>query len=195
MAAAQSTMASAHLYASKRLGTAGQMSDCGHAQADCATVEGKEMQMLDRESLAREYFQAGHNCPQSVVLSFSDVLAERRLDAQITSRLASPFGGGMGRMREVCGAVSGMLMVLGLVEGYEDPTDDISKAELYEHVQTLIGRFKDEQGSYLCRELLGLDDGPDTPKPQKRTEAYYQARPCAELCACAARILAEHLSS
>lgn len=153
------------------------------------------MRVRERESLARENFRAGHNCPQSVVLAFSDVLGEQGVDGRTAARLASPFGGGMGRMREVCGAVSGMLMVLGVVEGYDDPTDDAAKTALYEHVQELAGRFRDEQGSILCRDLLGLGDGPDAPVPERRTEAYYQARPCAELCACAARILAEHLES
>ena len=84
-------------------------------------------------------------------------------------------------------------MVLGLVEGYNDPTTYDDKARLYEQVQELAARFKEENGSLLCRELLGLDEGASSARPEERTSAYYAKRPCAELCASAARILAEHL--
>lgn len=151
------------------------------------------MEAWEREACARKNFLEGSNCPQSVVRAFDDVLVDHGIAPTMAMRLASPFGGGMGRMREVCGAVSGMLMVLGLVEGYDDPSDDEAKAVLYEHVQELAGAFREEHGTILCRELLGLAEGPDKPIPEKRSAAYYHDRPCAEFCASAARILGEYL--
>ena len=153
------------------------------------------MEAERRAALARQNFESGYNCPQSVVMAFADVLEEHGIPREAAARLASPFGGGMGRMREVCGAVSGMLMVLGVVEGYDDPDTYDGKSELYARVQDLAGRFRQEHGTIYCRELLGLSAGPDDPAPERRSEAYYQARPCAELCATAARLLAEHLNT
>ena len=103
--------------------------------------------------------------------------------------LSSSFGGGMGRLREVCGAVSGMVAVLSAVEGYNDPTDNDAKMELYKKIQTLMGKFKEVNGSYICHELLSLPEGPSSPTPEKRTEAYYKKRPCAELVGSACEIL------
>ncbi|MBR3158860.1 MAG: C_GCAxxG_C_C family protein [Atopobiaceae bacterium] len=151
------------------------------------------MDASERGEKARGNFLQGYNCAQSVVLAFEDVLAEAGIDANVAARLSSPFGGGMGRMREVCGAVSGMLMVLGLVEGYDDPKAFAAKKELYARVQELAGAYAQENGSIVCRELLGLRKGPSEATPERRTDAYYRKRPCPELCACAARILAEHL--
>lgn len=151
------------------------------------------MDVTKRAERAQELFLQGYNCAQAVVLTFEDVLVAHGLDPVVATRLASPFGGGMGRMREVCGAVSGMLMVLGVVEGYDDPKANKAKKELYQTVQQLAGAYRDENGSIVCRELLGLGKGPDAPTPEQRSATYYRKRPCAELCACAARILAEHL--
>ncbi len=151
------------------------------------------MDALGRGEKARQSFLRGYNCAQSVVLAFDDVLRGHGLDSRTVARMASPFGGGMGRMREVCGTVSGMLLVLGLVEGYDEAKEYAAKKELYASVQRLAGAFRDQNGSIVCRELLGLADGPDVPVPEKRTESYYRKRPCAELCACSAQILAEYL--
>mgnify|MGYP002624431138 CR=1 FL=1 len=152
------------------------------------------MDASERAQRARENFLAGYNCAQSVTLAFDDVLAGQGIDAQVAARLSSPFGAGMGRMREVCGAVSGMLMVLGVVEGYDDPKAYRAKKELYATVQELAGAYRDENGSIVCRELLGLGKGPSEATPERRTDVYYHKRPCPDLCACAARILAGHLS-
>ena len=141
------------------------------------------MDAAEREELARRNFTAGYNCAQSVVRAFDDVFEEHGVDPETAALLASPLGGGMGRMREVCGAVSGMLLVLGLAEGYNDPEAFDAKKELYEKAQALAGAFKDENGSIICRELLGLDAGPSEATPEKRTESYYGSRPCAELVA------------
>lgn len=151
------------------------------------------MDAVERGELARQNFLKGYNCAQSVVRAFDDVLEARGVDPQVAARMASPFGGGMGRLREVCGTVSGMLLVLGLVEGYDDPKAYEAKKELYQEVQDLAGSFREENGSLVCRELLGLGSGPSEPVPERRTDAYYKKRPCPELCACAARILADGL--
>lgn len=147
----------------------------------------------ERADMARANFLEGYNCAQSVVVAFEDVLGTHGINKTTAACLASPFGGGMGRLREVCGTVSGALMVLGLVDGYDDPEAFNEKAELYERVQALAAAFREENGTILCRELLGLPEGPDTSVPENRSEQYYQKRPCAELCACSARIMQEYL--
>lgn len=151
------------------------------------------MDATERAELARQNFLEGYNCAQSVVRAFSDVLEGQGMDPKMAMRMASPFGGGMGRLREVCGTVSGMLLVLGLVEGYDEPKAYAAKKELYQRVQELAAAFREENGSIVCRELLGLGAGPSEPTPEQRTPDYYRKRPCPELCACAARILASHL--
>ncbi|MBO5305549.1 MAG: C_GCAxxG_C_C family protein [Clostridia bacterium] len=144
---------------------------------------------MTREQKAREYFLEGYNCAQAVALAFADLTA---MDEETLARLASPFGGGMGRMREVCGAVSGMFMVKGLVDGYSDPEAKDEKKQLYAEVQTLAARFREECGSIICRELLeGKADS--SPTPTERTAEFYKKRPCAELVALAAKILDEEL--
>jgi C_GCAxxG_C_C family probable redox protein len=135
-----------------------------------------------------ELFRQGYNCSQSVLGAFCE---EMNLDQETAFRLSSSFGGGMGRLREVCGAVSGMFMVAGLKYGYADAKDHQKKKELYRRIQELAGRFQKENGSIICRELLGLSSGPDDPAPEKRTEAYYRKRPCVELVGCAAEIIAQ----
>ena len=144
--------------------------------------------MTKHEKLARENFKKGYNCSQSIMLAFLD---ETGMDESTALKLAAPFGGGMGRLREVCGAVSGIYMVLGLLEGYDHP-DDVLKKELYEKVQMLAKKYREENGSIICRELLGLK-GVSDPTPEKRTEEYYRVRPCEEKIGKAARLLDEYL--
>lgn len=147
----------------------------------------------DRADAARSAFRSGANCSQAVVLAFADVLEGAGISPELAERLSSPFGGGMGRLREVCGAVSGMLMVLGATEGYARSEGDGPKGELYVQVQELAAAFREEHGSIICRELLGLPDGPSSPSPTPRTSDFYASRPCMELCASAVRILSRHL--
>ena len=144
---------------------------------------------MTREERAREYFLQGYNCAQAVALAFADLTG---IDEETLARLASPFGGGMGRMREVCGAVSGMLMVEGLLRGYSDPKTTDEKRETYARVQDLATRFRAECGSIICRELLA-GQADSAPAPTERTPAFYQKRPCASLVALAAKILDESL--
>lgn len=140
--------------------------------------------------MARDYFKQGYNCAQSVALAFSDALG---MDEQTILKCVSSFGGGMGRLREVCGTVSGMFFVLGALRGYSDPKDAEGKKRLYAEVQELAERFRRDNGSIVCRELLGVG-GAEPPVPAARTGEYYKKRPCAELCAYAAGILAEKLA-
>ena len=145
---------------------------------------------MDRRALGEEFFKKGYNCAQAVALAFADKIG---LDEETLVKMASPFGGGFGRMREVCGAVSGMTLVLGYLEGNGLDLNDQSKLELYKKVQTLMNRFREKNGSYICRELLALSSGNSAPTPEKRTESYYQKRPCASLVGDACEILSDYL--
>lgn len=145
---------------------------------------------FEYEETARQLFLEGYNCSQSVVATFCD---EMNMDRKQAIRMASSFGGGMGRMREVCGCVSGMFMVLGYIYGYDDPKVYECKKELYARVQLLAGRFSEDNGSIICRNLLGLEGMDSSPTPSVRTEEYYKKRPCPKLAGYAARILAEYI--
>lgn len=148
----------------------------------------------DHGKRAKELFLEGYNCSQAVVLAFEEELAERGVDKETAARLASSFGGGLGRLREVCGCVSGMAIVSGILEGYSDPKAKEEKAGHYARIQELAGKFKEENGSYICYELLSGITKDTDPKPEARTETYYKKRPCAELAMCAAEILEKQLN-
>ena len=135
-------------------------------------------------------FKQGYNWSQAVLLAFCD---ELNLDKETAARLASSFGGGIGRMREVCGAVSGMCMVAGLCKGYSDPKDMEGKKRHYSLIQKMANEFKEKNSSIICRELWGLSAGTDSPSPSPRTAQYYKKRPCAELVGIAAEIAAKEL--
>ncbi len=145
---------------------------------------------MDHGLKAAEMFLQGYNCAQSVVVAFCDVTG---LEEDFAARMASSFGGGMGRLREVCGAVSGMLMVLGLLYGYDTPGDDVSKKRLYTEVQELAGKFREEVGSIVCREIL--KNPPSDPNPTPRTEEFYKKRPCARMVMLAGKLLDEFIGS
>ena len=145
---------------------------------------------MTRPERAYENFKSGYNCCQSIAVAYADLLG---LSPQMAARLSSGFGGGMGRLREVCGAVSGMVFVASALKGYSDPKDNAQKKELYALVQKLAGAFERENGSIVCRELLGLSVKKEDPTPSARTEGYYKKRPCAELVRMAAEILEREL--
>ena len=147
---------------------------------------------MTRKEKAMQSFLDGYNCAQCLVLAFEDLLT---IDTKTALKMASPFGGGMGRLREVCGSVSGMFLVFGLIKGYDDPSDYDSKKELYAHIQELGHRFEEANGSLVCRDLLGLTTKHDSSAPEKRTENYYKKRPCAELVGCATEILENYLNT
>lgn len=144
--------------------------------------------MIDHSSFAAELFEKGYNCAQAVAVAFCDVTG---LEEKAVAAMASSFGGGMGRMREVCGAVSGMLLVAGILYGYDTPGDDQIKKEHYRRVQLLAEQFRAEHGSIICRELLG--DPPSDPNPTPRSPEFYQMRPCTRMVYCAAEILDRYL--
>ena len=145
---------------------------------------------MDHGIYAGELFLKGYNCAQSVVVAFSDVTG---LEEGFSAKLSSSFGGGMGRMREVCGAVSGMLMVLSILYGYDTPGDDVSKKRLYTEVQALAGKFREEVGSIVCREIL--KNPPSDPNPTPRTAEFYAKRPCARMVVTAGRLLDEFIAA
>lgn len=131
-------------------------------------------------------FKQGYNCAQSVFLAFAEDLG---FDKDTALKLSSSFGGGMGRLREVCGAVSSMFLIAGLKKGYTEPNNDEIKGEHYKRIQDLAEKFKSEHQTIICRELLGLPDGADSPEPSKRTEEYYQTRPCEHFIRTASEII------
>ena len=146
---------------------------------------------MDHSMKAAELFLGGNNCAQAVVIAFSDVTG---LTPELSARMSAPFGGGMGRLREVCGAVSGMLMVVGLLYGYTDPGEkDCVKKEHYHLVQDLAGQFREEIGSIVCREIL--KNPPSDPNPTPRTAEFYKNRPCAHMVITAARILDKYIET
>ena len=145
---------------------------------------------MNHEQQAVQYFLDGYNCAQAVFLAFAPDLGMERAAA---ARLSSSFGGGMGPLREVCGAVSGMLMAAGALYGYDTPGDDVQKAAHYALVQALAGQFREAHSTLLCRELLNRP-GPESPTPEARTPDYYASRPCARFVGTAARILEEYMA-
>lgn len=133
--------------------------------------------MSDKKQKAQELFKSGYNCSQAVLGVFCEELG---LDFDTAMKLASSFGAGMGRMREVCGTVSGMFMAAGLA--FASPNDSPSeKGEHYKRIQELAKRFKDKNGSIICRELLQGVETTTGSNPEQRTENYYKKRPCVEL--------------
>lgn len=145
---------------------------------------------MDHSIYAAELFLKGYNCAQAVAVAFCDVTGQTPEQA---AQLMSSFGGGMGRMREVCGAVSGMLMVAGHLYGYSDPTDEAGKMAHYALVQELAGKFRQQVGSIVCRDIL--KNPPSDPSPTPRTEEFYKVRPCARMVVLAAQILDEYIAS
>ena len=143
---------------------------------------------MEHGTKAAELFLEGYNCAQAVAVAFCDVTG---LDEKFTAKMVSSFGGGMGRLREVCGAVSGMFFVLGYLYGYDTPGDDAKKKELYTRVQVLGNRFAEINGSIICREIL--KNPPADPNPSPRTAEYYAQRPCARMVMTAARLLDEFI--
>ena len=148
---------------------------------------------MTHEEAALRYFTEGANCAQAVVLAFKDELG---MDEKTAARLASSFGGGIGRLREVCGAVSGMMMVYGLLKGYDDLKDPEAKKAHYANVQALANRFREENGAIVCRELLELrKNEQNDPSPTPRDAKFFHSRPCMGFVQSAARILEDALQN
>ena len=139
---------------------------------------------------AMNLFKEGYNCSQSVFLAFKDLYG---IDRHTALKLSSSFGGGMGRLREVCGSVSGMFLTAGILYGYDSPKDRSSKTEHYKRIQELARSFEELNGSIVCRELLGLDQKKESYVPEERTKDYYRKRPCEQIVGCAAYIMEEYI--
>ena len=147
---------------------------------------------MNKSEQAKELFLNGYNCAQAVFCTFAGELG---IDNETALKLPACFGGGLGRQREVCGAVSAMCMAFSLKYAPNDPTNHAQKAEFYTKVQELCKKFKEENGSIICRELLGLPSGADSPVPSERTKEYYKARSCADKVKSAAAILEKYFAS
>ena len=147
----------------------------------------------ERARLGEQNFLKGFNCAQSVVAAFADLFPDA--DVNQLLKVAASFGGGMGRLRMTCGAVTGMFMLAGLVNGSSTPGNQEARAQNYALVQQLAAQFKEENDSLICEQLLGLRSGQiEPPRPSERTAEYYRSRPCPKLVACACRIFARHLN-
>ncbi len=143
---------------------------------------------MDHATQAAELFCSGYNCAQAVTVAFCDVTG---LTPEFSAQLVSGFGGGFGRIREVCGAVSGAVAVVSYLYGYNSPNPEKQLA-LYAIVQHIMHSFEQKAGSYICREILG--NPPSDPAPTPRTAEYYAKRPCARLVMLAASILEEYIA-
>lgn len=145
---------------------------------------------MDHGIYAAELFVKGYNCAQAVAVAYCDVTG---LTPEFSAKMASSFGGGMGRLREVCGAVSGMFLVGGLLYGYDGPDDDTSKKAHYALIQDLAVQFREQAGSIICREIL--KNPPSDPSPTPRTAEFYKERPCARMVVLAAQILDTYIEA
>lgn len=145
---------------------------------------------VSKGDIAYENFLKGYNCTQAVAVTFAKELG---LDEPSAARLSSGFGGGMGRLREVCGTFSGVVFVLSSLYGYSEPKDLEGKKDLYEKIRACAANFRADNGSIICRELLGLEKAEESATPEPRTAEYYKKRPCPELCRYAGNLIEEFI--
>lgn len=165
---------------------------------------------VERGERAERIFNEGFNCCQSVVLAFADLIGQAYgIDESVLASLCSGFGGGFGRLREVCGAVSGMTVMAGFIQPAADPSVKSDRTANYALVQEFAAAYRKQNGSIVCRELLGLHKpqavssvsssvssaSPESPVPSDRTPEYYRKRPCGKLVNMAAVIVATKLAS
>ncbi len=146
---------------------------------------------MKNSKIATQYFKQGYNCAQSVFITYCEKFG---IQKEVGLKLSSSFGGGMGRLREVCGAVSSMFAILGLEKGYTDFNDDKIKEKHYALIQKAANKFKEKHKTIICRELLGLENENISPIPTKRTEEYYLSRPCENFIETACEIIDEFLT-
>ncbi len=145
---------------------------------------------MDRKLYAYELFLQGCNCSQAVFCAFCDLFG---MESDAALKLASGFGGGLGRLRETCGAVSGMVMAASAIYGYNEVNDHTLKSDHYRLIQKLCLEFEERAGSLTCRELLGIE-GHSEPESPPRTAEFYKTRPCPGLITLAAEILEKYIS-
>ena len=146
------------------------------------------MDNIKNSEKAVKLFTGGYNCAQAVFGAFAEEIG---FDKNTALKIAAPFGGGFGRQREVCGAVSGMLMVFGYLCGYETPETGDIKMHHYEQTRELCDAFKEQNGSIICKEILKTNEVGGVPSP--RTEEYYKERPCDRCVRTASEILEEYI--
>lgn len=148
---------------------------------------------MDRREKAQKLFLSGYNCSQAVAIAFSDLVG---IDEQTMCRLSSTFGGGFGRLREICGAVSGAGIILGLLYYDNNPNNKKAKAEHYKRVQEFAKAFKEINGSYICGELLdGKINVNKDPNPDERNAEYFKIRPCVKMVDDAVKLLNEYIEN
>ena len=155
-------------------------------------MSGVKINPIERAERAKALFNEGYNCAQSVALAYADITP---LDEQMVATITASFGGGLGRLREVCGAVSGMAFVASFISPCPTATDATAKKQNYALVQEFAEKFRQQNGNIVCRSLLGLDRPKDDPTPSARTAEYYKKRPCAEYVYDAALIVGEYLAN
>lgn len=146
--------------------------------------------MMSRVEEAVRTFESGYNCAQSVFVTYADLFG---MDRQTALKISCPMGGGVGRMREVCGAVSAMSMLAGLKYGNTDPDDQEAKTYMYQLVQDMSSRFRQDMDSIVCRELLKDVPLSTGAAPQKRDKTFYETRPCSRIIALASKIIEDML--
>jgi C_GCAxxG_C_C family probable redox protein len=149
------------------------------------------IEIEQRIARAISFFEEGYNCSQAVFLAYADKYG---IDTETAAKLSSSFGGGMGRLREVCGAVTGMFLILGLHYPATDVKDKAAKATNYDAVQRTAKEFKAEMGSYICADLLNIKRQPQDAVPSERNAKYYALRPCARCVAMAAEIVGREIA-
>lgn len=147
---------------------------------------------MDKAKKAVELFESGYNCSQAIVLAFEDYL---NVDRKTLQSLSSSFGGGISRLREVCGCVSGMAIVMGIIHGDYDVNDNDQKAKHYELIQKLALKFKEKTNSINCAELLNKVKEVENPTPEIRSKEYYEKRPCSKYIKIMAEIIESELSN
>lgn len=145
---------------------------------------------MDRATKAAGLFLEGYNCAQAVAVAFADMVG---LEETQVARMVSGFGGGFGRLREVCGAVSGMVFVISTLYGYDSMDDNEVKMGHYKRIQDLAGQFREQNGSIICREIL--KNPPSDPAPSPRTADYYASRPCARMVYTAAKLVEDYIAA
>lgn len=145
-----------------------------------------------RADEAEKLFRSGYNCAQSVFAAYADLFD---MDFETALKMSGALGGGVGRMREVCGTVLAMSMIAGLKEGNADPENEEAKEHIYALVRRMSNMFKERQGTIICREILGIEGMEESAKPSIRTPEFYATRPCAKIVRCAAEIIDEVLFS
>lgn len=150
-------------------------------------------EIQERVAKAQTLFKLGFNCSQAVFAACADLYGIN--DETLALRISASFGGGIGRMRQTCGAACGMFMLAGLENGSSTPGDAEGKKNNYAFVQKLADDFKNIHGSVICADLLGIAHKPESPTPEARTQAYYQKRPCVETVGNAVRIFLENINN